>query len=320
MKPKLRLQSTKSRPGAAITDNKRDVSGLTEQRQQAVRALEETREARQTGEIEKAAAKVVDQLEQGLTGTPEPGSSGVVTARVVASGDSKERQPAVPLAGLTARLKVNEKVVEEKETNPFGLVTLELPKEEAGSYELEILGPSCNVIACQQGRWGPKQSPVGHRIEVGRSEELKPQLERAAMFEEAIKKARERANIARDVVIKALDAQERKLIEYLAEIDDELKCEHPTGFEHTQDSNQQGRSQPETPRQQTEPVMPFEEQSAPQVEGQPSRQADLIADSPAAKSSEEKSKPEEKPKAETNPKGKKSNKKQHRTDKEKKSM
>jgi hypothetical protein len=315
MKPTFRVQPISS-PVTADTDgDTRDVSGLIRQRNEAIRALEQTREARKTGEIEKAAATVVDQLEKGLTGEPEIGPPGVVTARVVASGDSKARQPAVPLAGLIARLKVGEEIIEEKETNQFGLVSLELPKSEKGSYELEVLGPNCNVIACQKGRWGPKRSPVAHRIELGRSEQLKPQLERAARLEEAIKKARERADIARGVVIKALDAQERKLIEYLSEIDEELKCNRPTETEHKKESDQQIKPRRQAPRQ-PEPAEPVELQAPPKTDLK-------TEDKPK---SEEESKTEDKPKTEDNskteasPQGKHSETKQRRTDKEKKSM
>ena len=307
MKPTLRLQSIKLQAETIIPNITRDVSGLTEQRQRTVRALEETREARRTGEIEQAVLKVVEQIEQGLTGIPEPGPSGVVTARVVASGNAKTEQPAVPLAGLIVQLKVKEAVVEQKETNQFGLVTFEPLKAEEGSYQIEVLGPRGSVIAHQQGRWGPKQAPMSHLMEVARSEELKPQLERAAIFEEVIKQAHARADIAQDVTVKALDAQEQKLIEYLAEIDDELKCEHPTELEGTQVSNQQAEPRSQT-QQQPEPVKPLVEQSPPQA-GSPK--------------SEEKSKPEAKlktetkPTTETSPKEKSSDTKQRRKDKKK---
>ena len=311
MKPTPRLLSTRSRAEAGDAENKRDVSGLAEQRQQALRALEQTREARQSGEIEKGAARLVEQLENGLTSEPRPGPPTVVAARVVASGDSKSGQPAVPLAGLIARLKVNNEIVAERETSRFGLVNLERPKQEEGSYELEVLGPNCNVIACQKGRWGPNQSPAGHRIELARSEELKPQLERAAKLEEAIKKARERAEIARDVVIKALDAQEQKLIEYLSEIDEELKGEQPREDDLRKELDRPlKRQQAETPqpvtpvetqatrttelnidRRETEARPKLEEKPKPEEQTKPQEQTRL----------EEKRKPQERPKKEVEP-------------------
>jgi hypothetical protein len=243
MKPTLRLRASAATgiagnaPGLAagntpgfgagnvpgLGDNAPDLAGVAELRQQALLALEQTREARRTGEIEKAATETLNEIETSLAGLPEAGPPGVVTARVVASGDSKVNLPAIPLAGLTARLKVGDKVVQEEETNAFGLVDLELPKDAEGSYEIEVLGPSCNVLVCQRGRWNPNQPAPAHRIELARSAELKPQLERSAAIEEGIKQARSRAELASAVVAKALEAQEKRLVEYLGELDDLLK-------------------------------------------------------------------------------------------------
>jgi hypothetical protein len=225
MRPTLRLQSIPSRAVAAEATQQRDVSGLVAQREQAARALEQTYEARTSGEIERAGDAVVKALEEGLSGSPEPGPAGVVIARVVAAADSRAKRPAVPLSGLVTRLKVKSEVVREESTNAFGIVDLELPKATEGTYELEVLGPDCTVLACQQGRWGPKQPSPVHRIELGRTDQLQPQLERARPLEDSINKARERADLAREVATKALAAQETRLVEYLAEIDAALACQ-----------------------------------------------------------------------------------------------
>jgi hypothetical protein len=223
MRPTLRLESVPFRAVAAEAAQQRDVSGLVAQREQAARALEQTHQARTSGEIERAGDAVVEALEEGLSGSPEPGPAGVVIARVVAAADSKEKRPAVPLSGLVTRLKVKSEVVREESTNAFGIIDLELPKATEGTYELEVLGPDCTVLVCQPGRWGPQQPSPVHRIELGRTDQLQPHLERARPLEDSIIKARERAELAREVATKALAAQETRLVEYLAEIDAALQ-------------------------------------------------------------------------------------------------
>ena len=172
------------------------------------------------------------ELEIALTGPPEPSRDGVLTARVVATGDKRANLPAVPLGGLAVRLKVKEVVVAEARSNAFGLVSLDLPREEQeGRYDLEVLGPDCAVLACVTDRWDPqKQAPV-HHVELARTEALQPQLEAARPFEEAIQNARERAALARQVAVKALQAQEIRLVAYLAEIDAAMECLPDAGRE-----------------------------------------------------------------------------------------
>jgi hypothetical protein len=57
---------------------------------------------------------------------------------------------------------------------------------------------------------------------LGRTEALKPQLERAAPLEDSLRLARARAALAREALRKALTTQEARLVEHVAEIDDEL--------------------------------------------------------------------------------------------------
>lgn len=242
--PLLRLPSVPSPAIAAEATQQRDVSGLVAQREQALRALEQTYAARQSGEIERAGDAVVKALEEGLSGPPEPGPPRVVIARVVAAADSRAKLPAVPLSGLLTRLKVKNEVVGEEATNAFGIVDLALPEGSTSSYEIEVLGPDCSVLACQPGRWGPKQPSPVHRIELGRTDQLKPQLERARPFEDGIKRARERAELAREVAAKALAAQETRLVKYLAEIDAALACQPAPRTEAAEQPRQEAGTQP----------------------------------------------------------------------------
>src|SRR5262245_31899467 len=127
MRPTLRLQSISSTAIVAEDSQLRDVSWMVTQREQAARALQQTRQARTSGEIVRTGSAVVKALEEELSGSPEPGPEGIVIARVVAVADFKAKRPAVPLSGLATRLKVKNEVVCEESTNVFGIVNLELP-------------------------------------------------------------------------------------------------------------------------------------------------------------------------------------------------
>jgi hypothetical protein len=184
----------------------------------ARRALDQTRDALRSGDIAKAGAKAAAAIESSLAGKPEPVGAEVITARVVAVGDAKKGIPSIPLEGLTVRLKVEDKVIEESATDRLGLVSLPIGRHADAAYEMEVLGPDCGVVACQSGRAGAK-SPAAHLIELPRTAGLKPQIERAKPLEDVIRKARERAAIAEEVVRKALTAQEKRLVEYLDGLD-----------------------------------------------------------------------------------------------------
>jgi hypothetical protein len=198
---------------------RRDLAGLAAERERAVRALEETRRALVSGEIARAAEAALEQVEASLTGRPEE-SPGVVTARVVAIGDRKARP--IPLGGVGVRLKVNNRVVSEARTNEVGLATIELGRKNGAKYELEALAPDCTVLACQPGVWDPDKPGGTHLFELPRTKNLRAPLERARPFDEGLRKAHERAQLARDVAVKALEAQERHLEKYVATIDAEL--------------------------------------------------------------------------------------------------
>lgn len=259
MKPTRRLQP------APVTapDETHDLSGLIEQRAQALRALEQTRAAQKTEEIARAGESAVRELETAVAGRPEPGPPGWITARVVATGQSERGVPPIPLADLPVRLKVAGEVVREGGTDRLGMVGLELPKERFEAYELEVVGPDCQVIACQAGRWSENEPASTHLFEVPRTEALAPQLERARPFELGIRKARERAALAREVVTKALAAQETRLQEYLAEIEAALACEPEPG-QPQGGTEPPSASGPARPEPKPDPAPPPARDSAPQ--------------------------------------------------------
>jgi hypothetical protein len=237
MRPTERPIGVSAERLAAAGEGATDVPGLVMQREQAARALDQTRQARRSGEIEQAGPRTAQELEQAVAGPPDPGPPGFVTARVVASPDARSKRPAVPLSGLTVRLTIGRRVPtkpKEKErppaegdegalaegtTNAFGLVALELPKPNQGAYALEVLGPDYTLLTSEAGRWSAKQPSPIHLVELARAASLKPHLERARPLEEGIIEARARADMAREVAAKALEVQEKRLVEYLGEID-----------------------------------------------------------------------------------------------------
>jgi hypothetical protein len=197
----------------------RPSAGFAGEREAAKRALDETREAIQSGALVKAGADIVRDLERSLAGKPEPGDPGEVVARVVAAGDRSAGLPAVPLEGLQARLKVDGKVVAESVTGKLGLVTLPLGGLGDVSYEVEVLGTDCAPAACVTGRATRESGGDSHLVELPRTDAIKPQIERARPFEEGIRAARDRAALSAEVMTKALAAQEKRLVEYLAGLD-----------------------------------------------------------------------------------------------------
>jgi hypothetical protein len=197
-----------------------DKTFLAERRRQAVRALEQTRTEMRERSIDKAANEALRDAERRLTGPLAPGTPGIVTARVV--GVPGKNEPAVPLAGIDLRLKVGEKVVAETQTDALGLGQLELPKNTRESYELEVVGPDCKVIACQRGsvdlETKESDSPT-HLFEVARTEGLTPNFERAKPWQEALVTAQKRRDLTVRAVSTALEKQENDLIRLIAEID-----------------------------------------------------------------------------------------------------
>ena len=204
-----------------------DIAGLVERRKQTVRALEQTKEVIQSGRLARSGETMAADLEAALAGKPEAGAPGTIRVRVAAAPVAKEKLPAVPLAELQVRLKIKEQIVREEPTNAVGLVELEVPAEFSKSdYEIEVFAPDCTVVACQHGRLTGKQTGPVHLIELPRKENLKPQIERAKPIEDGLKAARERAALVRTVAVKALKEQETRLVEYLAEIDQEIASTH----------------------------------------------------------------------------------------------
>jgi hypothetical protein len=194
-------------------------AALTAEREAARRALEETREAIQSNEIARAATASVRAMETGLAGKPEAGDADEVIVRVVAVGDFRKGVPAVPLEGISVRLKVGDQVVADSITDRLGLASLPLGRRGDATYEVEVLGADCAALVCQPGRADGKTPPAPHLIELPRNEALKPQLERAQPIEDAIRAARDRAALAEAVVKKGLVAQEKRLVEHVAELD-----------------------------------------------------------------------------------------------------
>src|SRR5688500_15069976 len=111
MKPVLKLASPSVREPRAEALAAAAKHGLTENRKQALRALEETREAIQSGQLLRSGEAAAKELENALTGKPEAGEPGVIMARVVASSVAKEKLPPVPLAGLQVQLRIKEEIL-----------------------------------------------------------------------------------------------------------------------------------------------------------------------------------------------------------------
>jgi hypothetical protein len=200
-----------------------DKTFLAERRRQAVRALQQTRAEMRERSVNKAANEALRSAEQRLTGPPDPGAPGIVTARVV--GVPGKGEPSTPLAGIGLRLKMKENVVAETQTDALGLGQLELPQDVRESYELEALGPDCQVIACQRGSVDPQsKEPVSptHMFEVARTDVLTPNFERAKPWQEALVTARKRRDLTVRAVSVALEKQEGDLVKLIAEIDEGL--------------------------------------------------------------------------------------------------
>lgn len=209
-------------PAPARKAARRDVAGLAAQRDRAERALEETRRARASGEIERAAAEALGQIEASLTAQPEATGAGAIAVRVRAVADRKTKAPTVPLGGIGLRLKVDDQVLQETVTDALGFGAFDVDWKSQTKYEIEALAPDCKVLACQPGVWRPAKPAGTHLFELPRSKRLEAPLARARPFETALVKARERAELAREVAVKALRAQEKQLETYLAAIDAEL--------------------------------------------------------------------------------------------------
>jgi hypothetical protein len=207
-------------PAPARKAARRDVAGLAAQRDRAGRALEETRRALASGEIERAAEEALGQIEAALTSAPEAREPRAISARVRAVADRKA--PAVPLGGIGLRLKVDDKVQQETATDALGFGAFDVDWKAQTKYEIEALAPDCKVLACQPGTWSPAKPAGAHLFELPRGQRLEAALARARPIEAALRKARERAELAREVAVKALRAQEKQLETYLAAIDAEL--------------------------------------------------------------------------------------------------
>ena len=240
------------------------------EREAARRALEETREALRSGEIAKAGQNAAREFERSLAAKPERGDLGEIVVRAVAIGDQRKGVPAIPLEGVPTRLKVDGKIIAEASTNAIGLVSLPLGELTEVSYEIEVLGADCGVLACQTGRATRKLGADSHLIELPRTEALKPYLERAQPLEDAIRSARDRAAIGEEVMTKALVVQEKRLVEYLEALDSP------------------GREAPrDAPKENTEPAQkaePPEKNAAPATNARPAKGESSVKPATSAKS------------------------------------
>lgn len=213
------------RENVAVRFFEPDHAFLAERRRQAVRALEQTRAELRERSVDQAANEALRDTERRLTGPPDAGAPGTVTARVV--GVPGKSEPAAPLANIDLRLRFGEQVVSDARTDALGLGQLELPKGAGEDYELEALGPNGKVIARQRGsanlQPGSPNSPA-HLFEVARTEELTPNFERAKPWQEALATARKRRDLAVRAVDTALEKQENELVKLISEIDNILAC------------------------------------------------------------------------------------------------
>lgn len=202
-----------------------DTTFLAERRRQVVRALQQTRAEIGNSSVDKTADKALQEVERRLTGPPDPGIPGVVTVRVV--GVPGKNEPATPLAGISLHLKVGDQVVAETQTDDLGLGQLELPKNGYESYEIEAIGPGCQVIACQRSLVASDStelnSPI-HLFNVAKTEGLTPNFERAKPWQDALVSARKRRDLSVQAAKVALQRQESELVKLIEEIDQVLTC------------------------------------------------------------------------------------------------
>jgi len=227
MKPALLLKSATGEPAARPAEP-RDLSGLIARREQAARALAQTRDARKSQAIQRAADAAAGALAHALTGLPPPATKSQLRARVVAAADSKAGLPVVPLADLQVRLNIDDKISGKATSDILGQVEFDLPAPEKGKYELEVIAPDGTVLTSQRGTWTSKQPAPVHRLEAPRSAQLQPHLERARHLEQGLLEVRRRADLAGAVAAKALHAQQELLTAYLAEVDSRLGSQPAT--------------------------------------------------------------------------------------------
>ncbi|MCU0305171.1 MAG: hypothetical protein MUC56_14055 [Thermoanaerobaculales bacterium] len=203
------------------------VEGLVQHKTNLERALAETREALDTGAIGKAVDERLRDLIRDQIERPETGVPGSVVARVVGhrSGGRQARKDAVtvPLPGMDAALRLSGETVATDRTDSSGVVTLAIPEDAKGAYEVVVLAPDCTVVACHKGRLAGSREPTV-LLTVPYRAALAPAFDRGQVWRRAEDEARLRAAELKKKAKRALTTQRDAIEKAIAELDHLMTC------------------------------------------------------------------------------------------------
>ncbi|OJH34519.1 hypothetical protein BON30_42680 [Cystobacter ferrugineus] len=134
------------------------------------------------------AGEVTRALEEAALATPKPTMPGRVAIRVTGMDEGNVK---IPLGELRVRVSSGDEHVEGL-TDSMGHVVLAL--EATGSFEVEVLSPSGEVIGRTTSRMAPQQ-PVALEMSVQKKPELKDVFARGRAWHDDLKRRAERIEI-----------------------------------------------------------------------------------------------------------------------------
>lgn len=136
------------------------------------------------------ADEVASEIRDAALATPAPALPGEIAVRLLGVGDDGAR---VPLAGLRARVKRGDRVIEAV-TDAAGLAHLRL--DAAGGFDVEVLAPGGEVVGGAQSRLSAGQSaPL--QITIQRRAEIEDSYARGLAWSEAVQARAERLEAGR---------------------------------------------------------------------------------------------------------------------------
>lgn len=216
------------RPRSADT-----IQALAQRKAAVERALAQTREQQQSGEITGVIDQRLREFANASIGKPADGLPGAVVVRVVGlvdgdrDGDedppggppkARTRITRLPLPGLHVEISFREVAVATATTDLAGLALLQLPEGTKGLFSLNVLGSDGQVAASHRGRKTDTNQPA-LLLETTVTRALAPAVEKGSVWIDAAEKARLHGAALQAKVTSALVRQEALLVASLARID-----------------------------------------------------------------------------------------------------
>ncbi len=234
MKPTLKMLHRFEQPPAAATVRDAETSAverLIERKQQVERALEQTRDQLENGEIAQALDQRLRELVRSPVTRPKIGADRAVVVRVVGIAAATEERvaPRFPLPGLEVEIRFRFRLFQPRTvildtTDPSGVAVLQIPRGRTGPFTVRVLGPDRKTVVRRPGSKTSSNQPTV-LLEIAESPALAPAFARGRVWDDAAEQAKARAGELEDRLHTALSNQEAILADALVKLEDAIAAQ-----------------------------------------------------------------------------------------------